>query len=167
MLAVLAVASFLAGVAAAGAMGHGPLAYISYKVQGGHGGGGGGNSSVYTVPVYVDLGELAPGQAGSFNGTAEVTVSSDGNYSIHLDHVGELKAVFAKFTVHVYINGVEVDLDAYGKHEACLNLPAGTYNATITVDYVVKDNPAHHTADNLPFLVIEAHKGHCHTGPHH
>lgn len=158
-LAVLAVlAGFVAGLGVAGAMGVGPLAYISYTVRGGS---GGGNGTIVTVPVNLTLGELEPGEQGVVNGTFQVTVSSNGTYEVELTHEGMLKRVFAGLEVRISVAGQNVTLSLYGDDDQEIYLPAGTYTGTITVSYVVKDNPASQTVQHAPLVIITSN-GHDH-----
>ena len=150
-IAVLAVlAGFVAGLGVAGAMGVGPLAYISYTVRG----SGSGNGTIVTVPVNLTLGELEPGEQGVVNGTFQVTVSSNGTYEVKLTHEGMLKRVFAGLEVRVSVAGQNVTLSLYGDDDQEIYLPAGTYTGTITVSYVVKDNPATQNVKHAPIIVI-------------
>jgi len=155
LVAVLA-AGFMAGLVVAGASGWGPLAYISYTINGG---GSGGNNTIFITPAYLDLGELSPGMAGNATGQATVTVTSSGYYEVSLVHEGKLKRDFASFTVTVAINGTTITLSPYGEDSATVYLGAGTYNATINVSYIVKDNPQGGSLDDMPLLKFEYTSG--------
>lgn len=152
MLAGIILISFMAGIVAAGSMGYGPLAYISFHIESGGGGGGG---SLITTPAYIDLGNLTAGSSGSTSATATLEVPSYGKYEFKLENESELKRVFSSFTVTVDVDGAVVVLDLYGDDSRDLYLNPGTYTVSITIDYTVKSNPQQTTVSNMLFLQVE------------
>lgn len=134
LLALVATASLASGMAIAGVVGYGPLAYISYHIQGGS--QSYSQPGVVVVPAYIDLGNLTVGQSGNVTVNASVTINSDGIYKIKLLHEEKLEKVFSKFEVKVTIGNNTVVLTPK-KDSAYLNLTNGTYNANIQISYQV------------------------------
>ena len=156
MLVGIVLLSFLGGMVAAGSMGYGPLAYISFQIQGGSGGGGGGGS-LLTTPAYVDLGTITAGSSGSFTAEATLEVPSSGYYEFELESESHLEKAFSYFVVTVDVGGVDtVVLSLYGEDSIKVYLDPGTYDVSISVDYTVKDNPEVTSAQELLFLKVKA-----------
>jgi len=150
---LLIVAAFISGLVVSASMGVGPLAYISYQVQGGS---STTTTSAYTTPVYLDLGNLTAGSSGTVNGTAQLSISSSGIYEFEIKNDDHLKAVFSSFRVNVEIvNVTSFTLDLYSGKSYKVSLSPGSYTVKLTVEYTVKQNPASSTVNNMLFLKVE------------
>ncbi|MEB3780708.1 MAG: hypothetical protein GSR85_10870 [Desulfurococcales archaeon] len=154
MLVGIVMLSFLGGMVAAGSMGYGPLAYISFQIQGSSGGGGGG--SLLTTPAYIDLGTINAGDSGSFTAEASLEIPSSGYYEFDLENEGQLEKAFSYFVVTINVGGDTVVLSLYGDDSEKIYLDPGTYDVSITVDYTVKNNPQLTNAQDLLFLKVKA-----------
>ena len=150
MLTLLLLASFLSGIIAAGSLGYGPLAYISFHIEGGSSGG-----SLTTTPAYIDLGNLTAGSSGSTSSTAVLEVPSYGKYKFDLENKDELKKVFSSFTVTIEVDGNIIVLDIYGDDSQEVYLNQGSYTVSISIDYTVKSNPQQATVNDMLFLKVE------------
>jgi 2,5-dioxopentanoate dehydrogenase len=95
--------------------------------------------SCVAIPVYVNLGNLTPGMAGSISATAHLYVNSTGYFKVKL-HDDGLDDVFSNLTVVLDIGGRSVTLNLK-RDEATVNLAPGNYTVTVTIYYVVNDNP--------------------------
>ncbi|WP_069806395.1 hypothetical protein [Vulcanisaeta thermophila] len=148
LLAIVGLA-FAGGVMAAGFMGYGPLAFITYNVV-----VPSVNATTTVIPAYLNLGNLTPGASGSVTANAKVTIGVNGTYTIELTHEDALDHVFSVFNVTVSIGNETVTLNL--EHdEAKVYLTAGTYDVTITVNYLVKTQPEPpYTVHDMPFLVL-------------
>lgn len=155
LLAMVGLA-FLGGVATAGFLGYGPLAFISYHIL--------MPTNVTVIPAYINLGNLTPGSSGTITAKAEVSIGMNGTYTVELIHEDELSHVFSVFNVTVTIGNETVTLNL-DHDETHVYLIAGTYDVTITINYVVKQLPKPpYIVNNQPFLVIHPKDFHKHEG---
>jgi 2,5-dioxopentanoate dehydrogenase len=135
ILTVIIATSAAAGIIIAGTQGFGPLAYLSYNVIVPK-----ENETISIIPAYLDLGNLTPGKAGSVSAVANITIKSNGTYTISLLHTEKLEKVFSNFTIIIEISNKKVKLNLENE-KAKLNLTAGTYEVKITVFYKVSMHP--------------------------
>jgi 2,5-dioxopentanoate dehydrogenase len=77
--------------------------------------------------------------AGSISATAHLYVNSTGYFNVKL-HDDGLDDVFSNLTVVLDIGGRSVTLNLK-RDEATVNLAPGNYTVTVTIYYVVNDNP--------------------------
>jgi len=138
-----------AGATAAGVMGYGPLAYISFHIL------SASEQQVTIIPTYLNLGNLSAGQKGNYTTNATITLTHSGNYSINLLHSELFDNLFSSFTIIVYIGDNQVVLSPEGLHSAVFYLSNGTYNINIVLYYQVAQQPqGPSNVTNLPFLIL-------------
>ncbi|WP_338599138.1 hypothetical protein V6M85_09340 [Sulfolobus tengchongensis] len=149
ILALAIVGAFVAGLASAGAIGYGPLAYISYHIivnqqQG----------QAQIIPAYINLGNLTAGEKGNVTASAKLNISSNGTYTIDLLHVEKLQKAFSTFIVTLKIGNENITLTPEND-SASVSLVKGTYNVSIFISFQVSQNPKGDlNVTNEPLLII-------------
>jgi hypothetical protein len=146
-LIAIALLTAVGGATAAMAAGFGPLAYISYNIQGANEGQG------QIIPTHINLGNLTPGSSGTVTANATVTISKSGNYTFKLLHQEKLEKVFKTFDVNITI-GSKTVLLSLEHDEATVSLQNGTYTVFITIHYVVSKTPKSEHVSNEPLIVF-------------
>lgn len=155
LIALIAAASFIAGMAAAGVIGYGPLAYISYHIISSTQKAG----EVQIIPAYINLGNLTAGENGSVTALAALilNISSNNtynNYTVKLLHSDKLQKDFSMFIVELKIGNNTVILTPEN-NSAQITLANGYYNVSILIIFQVSQNPQGDlNVYNEPLLII-------------
>lgn len=145
MIAIAMVAIVAGATGAMAAAGFGPLAYISYTVQ--------GVKNEQVIAANINLGNLTPGSSGTVTSNATLIISQSGNYTFKLLHQEKLEKVFTTFDVNITINNKTVMLSLQHE-ESTISLQNGTYTVLITIHYVVSKTPKTEHVSNEPLIIV-------------
>jgi len=136
LIALIAAASFIAGIVAAGVSGYGPLAYISYHIISSTQQAG----EAQIIPAYINLGNLTAGEKGNVTAMAAVNISSNNTYTIELLHSEKLQKDFSEFIVKLKIDNNTVILTPEND-SVQITLAKGYYNVSILIIFQVSQYP--------------------------
>lgn len=115
-----------------------------------------------SAPVYVismanlNLGSLSPGQSVTMATTAEVNLTSSGNYTVFLSNTYLLDQVFSNFQVNVTGLATSPVVLSLTSQQETIELSSGVYTVGVNVTAAVSSYFGHSiTVTNLSFLEMK------------
>ena len=113
----------------------------------------------------MNLGNLAPGQAGNATATVTVHVTNSTVYKIGLEKRDSIGSVFSKFAVTVSVNGQLYNVTGEPENTH-IKLSNGTYSINVKLSYEVRNMVHTANATNVPFLFLHPSEMENQSGEH-